>query len=179
MDCGKPGPNDSVFCVHCGKGSKAAPSQPAPFSQPSMPIVSQEVRQVPQSSGKPAKTYHPAAKRRVVLVASLSSVGALLVLGLVVGLVWTLGNNPVLSAFRVGLENNCDALPANIDIRFSESEVDAKGQGAIEVIASGNQLLWHYQDLGSGEFRFEIDSIYGPSAVRAQDLGCQLTFSGN
>lgn len=179
MDCGKPGPNDSVFCVHCGKGAKAAPSQPAPFSQPSMPIVSQEVRPVPQSSGRSARSSHPAAKRKVALVASFSSIGALLVLGLVAGLVWTLGNNPVLSAFRVGLENNCDALPANTDVRFSESEVDSNGQKAIEVIASGNQLLWHYRDLGSGGFRFEIDSIYGPSAVRAQALGCKLTFSEN
>jgi hypothetical protein len=64
-----------------------------------------------------------------------------------------------------------------VEVRFSESETDSDGKKAIELVVSSGITIWTYRDLGSGEFRFDIDSIYSPSAVRAQALGCQLTFT--
>lgn len=183
------------FCVYCGKkfdsGDKFCPfcGKPNNAQQPKQPItglekqvgISEITRLVPIPiipEAKPQKSANkPKITSKLIGIGAASVAGALLVAAGVVFLPGLIDNeSKELEAFEAGARANCSSLPVDIEVSFSEFDVDDLGNPLIDLKIGNDLMQWKSSSVAGDVFLFEIDSIYGPSALRAQKFGCILRF---
>ena len=179
--CGKKFDAGDKFCPFCGKPNNAQqPKQPtngleqqAGMSQVRghvpIPIIPEAMPQKPANRSK--------INSKLIGIGAASVAGALLVGAGVVFLPGLFDNgSKELEAFEAGARASCSSLPVDIKVSFSEFDVDDLGNPLIDLEIGNDLIQWKSSSVAGDVFLFEIDSIYGPSALRAQKYGCNLRF---
>jgi hypothetical protein len=182
VHCGKKNDSGAKFCPFCGKPSlNQAPKEPVvPIDQwAESPGVSRPVA----NSVDPATTHKESASRpgtnwKLIIIGASGLAGALFIgAGAFAFLPGLLDGGPKeLEAFETGARANCISLPADFEVALSEFDVDDVGNPLINLQVGNDLMQWKSSNVAGDVFLFEIDSIYGPSALRAQKLGCDLRF---
>jgi hypothetical protein len=179
--CGKKFDSGDKFCPFCGKQNNAQqPKQPINGSE-QQAGMSQVTRPVPIPIIPEAKPQEPANKPKInsklIGIGAASLAGALLVGAGVVFLPGLFDSgSKELEAFEAGARASCSSLPVDIEVSFSEFDVDDLGNPLIDLKIGNDLMQWKSSAVAGDVFLFEIDSIYGPSALRAQKFGCDLRF---
>jgi hypothetical protein len=181
--CGKQYSETDRFCPFCGKpapgfaGNESGldRSSSATSNQPRNHLKSaQETDRVPSKEAVPKKRAAFPGKALGIGIGSLVGLGGLA--GTVILIPEFLGGEPVeLAAFKSGVSANCDRIGSDYQVELS-TELDQSGQPMIRLIVGEDEMNWTYEPVAGNFFLFEIDSIYSPSAVRAEKLGCSLIF---
>lgn len=181
--CGKQFAATDKFCPFCGKLSPQAASpiaqawsdpvnrtQPTNLSQP-------KIQEKPASSvSKKPKTRSQKISGKAIALGLGSAVGLAALLGGGFLLVSTLNATPSeLAAFNSGINSNCDRLGPDYVVEFA-TETDDSGRPLIILAVGSEEMFWTYEPVAGNVYLFQIDSIYSPSAVRAERLGCTLRF---
>jgi hypothetical protein len=179
--CGKQYAESDRFCPFCGKPS---PGSSSSNSGPTSQTVSTPQRpQEPDYQSSDQRSGYPETRKRRgapnlkaigIGIGSLAGIGALVGTAVFVsGLLG--GESTELAAFESGILANCDPFGADYQVEFS-TELDQAGQPMILLIVGADEMNWTFEPVAGDFFLFEIDSIYSPSAVRAEKLGCSLRF---
>jgi hypothetical protein len=183
------------FCVYCGKsfgsGDKFCPfcGKPNASQQPKQPNVAleenletyQQPRLVSNHLVQGVKPQEHANKPKInskLIGIGAASVASALLIGLGFVFLPSLldGGSKELEAFEAGARASCSSLPVDIEVSFSEFDVDEAGNPLIDLRIGNDLMQWKSTSVAGDVYLFEIDSIYSPSALRAQKFGCDLRF---